>query len=161
MSDLLERDGWNIRPETRKGGEWSNLCRDSKTGKEWVSLMREVIGVNDTRESVDTHYPMPTEALRMGAFVGYRSHGTTAMGCVARTDEGLVWMAPGSSVPSNTEARRSRRRTAKDGERVWFGCGTCTIGLERLQGDEWCRLNNANTNDDEERAARWANGNMP
>jgi hypothetical protein len=57
-------------------------------------------------------------------------------------------VAPGSSVPSNTEARRSRRRTATDGERV-------------LQGDEWRRLSTANTNDDEERAARWANGNMP
>jgi hypothetical protein len=56
--------------------------------------MREVIGVNDTREAVDTHYPMTTEALRVGAFVGYRSHGTTAVVCVARIDEGLVWVAP-------------------------------------------------------------------
>jgi hypothetical protein len=98
----------------RKGGEWSSACRDSKAGREWVSPMREVIGVNDTREAIDTHYPMPIGALRVaGAFVGYRSHGATAVGCAARIDEGLVWVAPGSSLPSNTEARRSWRRTAK------------------------------------------------
>jgi hypothetical protein len=44
-------------------------------------------------------------------------------------------------------------------ERVWFGCGT--TGLEQLQGDEWHRLSTANTSDDEEQAARWANGGMP
>jgi hypothetical protein len=71
--------------------------------------MREVIGVNDTREVVDTHHPMPAGALQVGAFVGYRSHGTTAVGCVARMDEGLAWVAPGSSVSSNTTTEKSAR----------------------------------------------------
>jgi hypothetical protein len=48
VSDLLERDGTHVRTESCGwGGEWTNQCRDmhSKSGQEWVTLMRTQLGV--------------------------------------------------------------------------------------------------------------------
>jgi len=80
VSDLLERDGMKLRPEMCRGGEWSRTGH----GKEWVELMREKLGATCSQESVGVHYPMPAASLCVGAFVGYKYQGTTAVGCVVR-----------------------------------------------------------------------------
>jgi hypothetical protein len=56
-------------------------------------------------------------------------------------------------VVSNTGVRRSRRRTASSGERVWFGGGS--VSLELLQGNEWRRLDTSDTLGDEGRDVLW------
>jgi hypothetical protein len=130
VPDLLGRDGMELRPEMCRGGEWSRTGR----GKEWVELMRKKLGPACSQESVGVHYPMPAAPLCVGAFVGYKCQGTTAVGCAVRIGDGHTWIAPGSPVVSNMGVRRSRRRTANTGERVWFGSGS--VGLELLQGSE-------------------------
>ena len=133
VSDLLERDRMKLRPEMCRGGEWSRTGH----GKEWVEPMREKLGATCSQESVGVHYPMPAASLCVGAFVGYKCQGTTAvLGCAVRIGDGQTWIArPGSPVlVSNMGVRRSRRRTANTGERVWFGSGS--VGLELLQGSE-------------------------
>ena len=59
---------------------------------------------------------------------------------------------------SNMGVRRSHRRTANTGERVWFDSGS--VGLELLQGNEWRRLDTSDTLGDEGRAVLWASRGM-
>jgi hypothetical protein len=77
-------DGLHVRTEMRAGGVWTNACRDSRSGQEWVALMRAQLGVEDGCDVVSVPYDMPLEALCVGAFMGLRSLGTTAIGCVTR-----------------------------------------------------------------------------
>ena len=78
-----------------QGGEWSRTGH----GKEWVEPMREKLGATCSQESVGVHYPMPAASLCVGAFVGYKYQGTTAVGCVVRIGDGQTWIArPGQSV---------------------------------------------------------------
>ena len=73
-----------VRTEMRAGGVWTNACRDRRSRQEWVALMRATLGVEDGRDVVSVPYAMPVEPLCVGAFIGYRSSGTTAIGCVTR-----------------------------------------------------------------------------
>jgi hypothetical protein len=69
VSDLLEMDGLHVRTEMRAGGVWTNTCRDSRSGLEWVALMRTQLGVEDGRGVVSVPYAMPVEPLCVGAFI--------------------------------------------------------------------------------------------
>jgi hypothetical protein len=120
--------------------------------------MREILGATCSLESVGVHYPMPAASLCVGAFVGHKCQGTTAVGCAVRMGGGQTWIAPGSPVASNIGVRRSRRRTANAGKRVWFGSGS--VSLELLQGNEWRRLGTSDTVGDEGQAVLWASRGM-
>jgi hypothetical protein len=125
-------------------------CRDSRSGQEWVALMRTQL--------VSVPYAMPVEPrLWVGAFVGYRSLGTTAIGCVTRVRGGEIWVVPGSAAPRDPSVQRLRRRTAMNGERMWFGGGSA--GMELAQ-DEWRRLNTGSPDDDEQAAKLWVRREM-
>jgi hypothetical protein len=54
--------------------------------------MRTQLGVEDGRGVVSVPYAMPLGSLCVGAFVGHRSLGTTAIGYV-------IWVVPGSAAP--------------------------------------------------------------
>jgi hypothetical protein len=72
------------------GGEWTNQCCDIKSGQEWVTLMRTQLGVGVGCDDLSIPYAMPAESLCVGAFVGYKSQGTIAIGCVARMCGGEI-----------------------------------------------------------------------
>jgi hypothetical protein len=135
------------------GGAWTNACRDRRSGQEWVALMRVQLGVEDGRGVVSVPYAMPVEPLCVGAFIGHNPLGTTAIGCVTRVHDGEIWVVPGSTAPKDSGVQRLRRRTAMNGERVWF-CGG-SAGMELVQG-EWRRLNTESPDDDEQAARLWA-----
>jgi hypothetical protein len=119
--------------------------------------MRAKLGVEDGRDVVSVPYAMPAEPLCVGAFIGYMSSGTTAIGCVTRVRDGEIWVVPGSVAPRNPGVQRLRRRTVMNGERVWFGGGS--VWMELLQG-EWRRLNTGSPDDDEQAAKLWVRREM-
>jgi hypothetical protein len=105
-----------------------------RSGQEWVTLMRAQLGVEDGRDVVSVpSYAMPVEPLCVGAFIGYRSLGTTAIECVTRVHDGEIWVVPGSTAPKDPGVQRLRRRTTMNGERVWFGGGS--VGMELVQDE--------------------------
>jgi hypothetical protein len=122
--------------------EGSGLIRSviTRVGRrqEWVALIRTQLDVEDGRDVVSVPYAMPVESLCVGAFVGCRSLGTTTIGCVTRVHDGEIWVVPDSTAPKDPGVQRLRRRTAMNGERVWF-CGG-SVRMELVQG-EWRRLN--------------------
>jgi hypothetical protein len=133
VSGLLERDGTHVRTELRMGWEWTNQCRDSKSGQEWVALIRTQLGVGVGCDALSIPYAMPAESLCVGAFVGYKSQGTTAIGCVARMCGGEIWVVPGSTAPSDRGLQR-----LKGGAQRCMGNG---CGLAEVVAPEWssCR----------------------
>jgi hypothetical protein len=114
VSDLLEMDGLHVRTEMRAGRVWTNVCRDIRSGQEWVALMRAQLGVEDGRDVVSVPYAMPVEPLCVGAFIGHGSLGTTAIGCVTRVHDGEIWVVPGSTAPKDSGVQRLRRRSHYD-----------------------------------------------
>jgi hypothetical protein len=75
-------------------------------------------------------YAMSVEPLCVGAFIGHRSLGATAIECVTRVHDGEIWVVPGSTAPKDPGVQRLRRRTTMNGERVWFCGGDWGLGLE-------------------------------
>jgi hypothetical protein len=71
------------------------------------------------------YYAIPVESLCVGAFVGYRSLGTTAIGCE-------IWVVPGSTALRDPGVQRLRRRTAMNGERM-YGSAVAVLGWN------WCK----------------------
>jgi hypothetical protein len=123
-----------------------------------VTLVRTQLGVGVGCDALSVPYAMPAESICVHAFVGYKSQGTTAIGCVARMCGGEIWVVPGSTAPSDCVVQRLRRRTAVHGQRVWFGGGG-SAGMELLRG-KLRRLNTEDPDDAEQRAALWVRGEM-
>jgi hypothetical protein len=93
----------HVRTEMRAGGVWTNACCTrvviAGVGRSGDTHMRAQLGVEDGRDVVSVPYAMPVEPLCVGAFIGHRSLGTTAIGCVTRVHDGEIWVVPGSTAP--------------------------------------------------------------